>query len=298
MESKKKVIFTKMHGAGNDYVYINALETVPDNLPLLSIQISDRHFGVGSDGLVAIMHSDIADFRMRMFNADGSEAEMCGNASRCIGKYVYEKGITDKKEITLETLAGIKVLRLEVNDGEVSAVTVDMGEPTLLPDAIPVRSRCPESKISEREIISGREYNITAVSLGNPHAVVFTEDLSDEMVLGHGPELEVADIFPKKANIEFARVIDRGNIDMRVWERGSGETLACGTGACATVVASVLNGFCDRTVHMRLLGGDLDITWDEVTNHVLMRGPAEFVADGVYYPDSASEKGYFDNTDR
>ena len=290
MESKKKVIFTKMHGAGNDYVYINALETVPDNLPLLSIQISDRHFGVGSDGLVAIMHSDIADFRMRMFNADGSEAEMCGNASRCIGKYVYEKGITDKKEITLETLAGIKVLRLEVNDGEVSAVTVDMGEPTLLPEAIPVKSRCPESKISEREIISGREYNITAVSMGNPHAVVFTEDLSDGMVLGHGPELEVADIFPKKANIEFARVIDRGNIDMRVWERGSGETLACGTGACATVVASVLNGLCDRTVHMRLLGGDLDITWDETTNHVLMRGPAAFVADGVYYPDSASEK--------
>ncbi len=283
MESKKKVEFTKMHGAGNDYVYIDATEIVPDNLPLLSRQISNRHFGIGSDGLVAIMNSSNADFRMRMFNADGSEAEMCGNASRCIGKYVYEKGLADKTDMTLETLAGIKNLHLEVSGNEVVSVTVDMGEPNLLPEAIPVRSSSPVSKISETEIIDGHEYAVTAVSMGNPHAVIFTDQLTDELVLGEGPKLENANIFPNRSNIEFARVADRNHIDMRVWERGSGETLACGTGACATVVAAVLNGYTDRRVSVRLPGGELDIYWDEQSNHLLLKGGAEFIADGVYY---------------
>lgn len=283
MESKEKVIFTKMHGAGNDYIYINAIENVPENLPHLSRQISNRHFGIGSDGLVAIMRSHVADFRMRMFNADGSEAEMCGNASRCIGKYVYERGLTRKTEVSLETGAGIKILHLEVVDDEVKSVTVDMGEPILTPGLIPVASRSSEAKISEKEIIDGREYALTAVSMGNPHAVVFTDTLTDELVLREGPKLETAAIFPKKANIEFARVVDRNHIDMRVWERGSGETLACGTGACATLVAAVLNGLTDRRVHIHLLGGDLQIRWDEATNHLFLTGPAAFIADGEFY---------------
>ena len=259
MESKKKVKFTKMHGAGNDYIYINAMKTVPDNLPLLSRQISDRHFGIGSDGLVAIMPSHIADFRMRMFNSDGSEAEMCGNASRCIGKYVFEKGLTDKTEITLETLAGIRTLHLEVIENEVVSVTVDMGEPELRPEAIPVRSNSLVSKISEREIIYGHEYIVTAVSMGNPHAVIFTDRITDELVFMEGPRIETAEIFPNKSNIEFAHIIDQSHIWMRVWERGSGETLACGTGACATVVAAVLNGYTARRLNVKLMGGELQI---------------------------------------
>lgn len=282
MESKKKVSFTKMHGAGNDYVYVNAMEVIPDNLPHLSRQISDRHFGIGSDGLVVIMRSETADFRMRMFNADGSEAEMCGNASRCIGKYVYEKGLTAKTVVTLETLAGIKVLRLEVVDGEVVTVTVDMGEPELRPAAIPVISSDSSAKISEAETVGDNTYLITAVSMGNPHAVVFTDTLDDSLVCGDGSRLECAPIFPDRANIEFARIIDRNTIEMRVWERGSGETLACGTGACATVVAAVLNGLADRHATVRLLGGDLEITWDEKSNHVFLKGGAEFIADGEF----------------
>lgn len=265
VKSKKKVKFTKMQGAGNDYIYINAMDTIPENLPLLSRQISDRHFGIGSDGLVAIMPSDTADFRMRMFNADGSEAEMCGNASRCIGKYVYEHGLTDKRTITLETLAGIKMLLLDVEDGVVNSVTVDMGEP-------------------EINIVDGLEFAATAVSMGNPHAVIFCDEITDELVFCHGPKLESDPIFPNKSNIEFARIIDRSHIQMRVWERGTGETLACGTGACATLVAAVVNGLADRTAVVHLLGGDLEIRWDENTNHVYLKGGAEFVADGNYYP--------------
>lgn len=265
VKSKKKVNFTKMQGAGNDYIYINAMDTIPENLPLLSRQISDRHFGIGSDGLVAIMPSDTADFRMRMFNADGSEAEMCGNASRCIGKYVYERGLTDKRTITLETLAGIKMLLLDVEDGVVNSVTVDMGEPEL-------------------NIVDGLEFAVTAVSMGNPHAVIFCDEITDELVLCHGPKLESDPVFPNKSNIEFARIIDRSHIQMRVWERGTGETLACGTGACATLVAAVVNGLADRTAVVHLLGGDLEIRWDENTNHVYLKGGAEFVADGNYYP--------------
>lgn len=283
MESMKTIPFTKMHGAGNDYVYIDALNEVPDNLPLLSQEISDRHFGVGSDGLVAILHSDVADFRMRMFNADGSEAEMCGNATRCIGKYVYEKHLTDKTDLTLETLSGIRQLHLTIEDCRVVSVTVDMGAPELRPSMIPVKSDSEESKISEKEIINGIEYKITAVGMGNPHAVVFVPALFDRLVLEEGPKMEVAEIFPNKSNIEFIKVIDRDHIEMRVWERGSGETMACGTGACAAVVASVLNGFTDRNVRVSLPGGELRIRWDEGNNHVYLSGPAEFVCDGVYY---------------
>lgn len=285
-KEKTEIKFSKMHGAGNDYIYIDATRTTPENLPDLARKMSDVHFGIGSDGLVAIMLSDVADFRMRMFNSDGSEAEMCGNASRCIGKYVYDIGLTDKTEVSLETLAGIKILHLHVSDGRVDAVTVDMGEPVLSPDKVPVLSSNCEAKVAEIEIIAGKPYAITAVSMGNPHAVIFTDRITDEMVLGEGPVLEKAEIFPRKANIEFARVIDPSTIEMRVWERGTGETLACGTGACATAVAAVLNGLTGRKVDIRLRGGVLSIDWDENTGHVMMTGPAEFICDGVFYLNS------------
>ena len=272
-----------MHGAGNDYIYINGFECEVENSEELSVRISDRHFGVGSDGLVIILPSDVADFRMRMFNADGSEAEMCGNASRCIGKYVFEKGLTTKHEVTLETLAGIKVLKLNVCDGRVESVTVDMGAPELEAKNVPAVSKNGASKIAELETINGKEFEITAIGMGNPHAVVFSADLSDETVLGWGPQLEVAPIFPKKANIEFAEVVEPGRIRMRVWERGSGETLACGTGACATLVAAVTLGLSPRKSDIELLGGTLTVEWREEDNHVYLTGPAEFVADGVFY---------------
>lgn len=278
-----EVRFSKMHGAGNDYIYLNGFESVPDDLNQLAIEVSDPHFGIGSDGLVVILPSDIADFRMRMFNADGSEAEMCGNASRCVGKYCYERGLTRKTEFTLETLAGIKVLKLTVDNDCVTEVTVDMGMPELKPERIPVSSRNPEIKVSESETVNGTEYRITAVSMGNPHAVIFVDEITDRQVLQEGPVLEVADIFPRKCNIEFAKVEDRGHIRMRVWERGTGETLACGTGACATAVAGVLNGLTDRDVDIILRGGTLHIHWDEATGHVMMTGPAKFICDGVFY---------------
>lgn len=274
--------FSKMHGAGNDYIYVDATVSEPEDPERLAIAVSDRHFGVGSDGLVLILPSKIADFRMRMFNSDGSEAEMCGNATRCIGKYVYEKGLTDKTTLTLETKGGLKHLTLHVVDGEVDEVTVDMGEPILSPSLIPVRSDNPDVKISEMERVGDKDYVVTAVSMGNPHAVIFTEEITDEKVLREGPVLEVADIFPRKSNIEFARVIDRSNVEMRVWERGTGETLACGTGACATAVAAVLNGLTDRRVNLHLRGGVLRIHWDPTTNHVMMTGPARFICDGVF----------------
>ncbi len=267
----KNVHFTKMHGAGNDYIYINAMKEVPQDLHSLALLISDRHFGIGSDGLVVILPSEIADFRMRMFNADGSEAEMCGNASRCIAKYVYEKGLTDKQEITLETLAGIKVLKLDIRDDKVAAVTVDMGEPT----------------IGDTESIvileNGKKFVLSQIGMGNPHAIVFTEDLTDVNVLGNGPLLEVADIFPDKSNIEFVKVLDSRHLRMRVWERGSGETLACGTGACATAVAAVMKGLAEREVSVKLPGGELHVEWSKENNHVYLTGGAEFIADGLFY---------------
>ena len=281
--ARKEVRFTKMHCAGNDYIYLDATGEMPEDLPELSRRMSDPHFGVGSDGLVAVMTSDIADFRMRMFNSDGSEAEMCGNASRCIAKFVYEKGLTDSETVTLETLAGIKVLHLHVREGVVESVTVDMGAPVLEPASVPVQSLDPKLRLAEEETVDGRTYRITGVSMGNPHGVIFVDEIDDDLVLRQGPLLEVAPIFPAKANIEFAKVLDRSTIEMRVWERGSGETLACGTGACATAVAAALNGLTGREVDVRLRGGTLHIRWDEADGHVFMTGPAAFICDGVFY---------------
>ena len=281
--ARKEVRFTKMHGAGNDYIYLDATGEMPEDLPELSRRMSDPHFGVGSDGLVAVMTSDIADFRMRMFNSDGSEAEMCGNASRCIAKFVYEKGLTDSETVTLETLAGIKVLHLHVREGVVESVTVDMGAPVLEPASVPVQSLDPKLRLAEEDTVDGRTYRITGVSMGNPHGVIFVDEIDDDLVLRQGPLLEVAPIFPAKANIEFAKVLDRSTIEMRVWERGSGETLACGTGACATAVAAALNGLTGREGDVRLRGGTLHIRWDEADGHVFMTGPAAFICDGVFY---------------
>ena len=272
-----------MHGAGNDYIYINAMQSCPENPEQLSILVSDRHKGVGSDGLVLIMPSEVADFRMRMFNSDGSEAQMCGNASRCIAKYVYDKGLTTKTSVTLETMKGIKILNMHLKDSIVDTVTVDMGEPVLDPVEIPVVSTDGKNLVNSPVNTTSGEFKITSVSMGNPHGVIFTDDLSKVDVHTTGRELEVHPMWPEKANIEFAQVINGSEIKMRVWERGSGETMACGTGACATVVASVLCGKTNREVTMHLLGGDLYIVWDEATNHVMMTGPAEFICDGEFY---------------
>lgn len=270
--------FTKMHGAGNDYIYIDGRKYNIDNPGRLAEKISNRHFGVGSDGLVLILPSEICDFKMRMFNSDGSEAEMCGNASRCVGKYVYDKRLTDKNEITLETNAGIKRLSLFISDGYVSSVKVDMGEPVLYGRLIPVSSDA-EKVISVPLDVNGKEINVTCVSMGNPHAVVFCDNITDEDVLVTGKMIETHPFFPKRTNVEFCRIDDRDNITMRVWERGAGETLACGTGACASLVAAVLNGLTEREATVHLLGGDLKIKWDE-DNHIYMTGPAVTVFEG------------------
>ena len=271
--------FTKMHGAGNDYIYINGFTEEVENLAELSIRLSNRHFGIGSDGLVLILPSETCDFKMRMFNNDGSESEMCGNASRCVGKYVYDKGMTTKTEVSLETLAGIKILKLHVENGKVNRVTVDMGEPILQPTQIPV-SLQGDKAISVPLTIDNNEYAITCVSMGNPHAVVFTKNIDQLNLNELGPKFENNPIFPKRTNTEFIEILDRTTLKMRVWERGSGETLACGTGACASLVASVLNGNSERKATLQLLGGNLEIEWDEKTNHVFMTGPAETVFEG------------------
>jgi diaminopimelate epimerase len=273
--------FTKMHGIGNDYIYINCFEEVIEDASDLAIKMSDRHFGVGSDGLVLILPSDKADFRMRMYNSDGSEAEMCGNATRCVGKYVYDNGLTDKREITLETLAGIKHLELKVAGGAVESVTVDMGEPILTPQLIPVDYTGDEF-INKIIKVNGDEYAVTCVSMGNPHAVVYLESLNDLEIEKLGPKFENHPIFPRRINTEFVEVISRSVLRMRVWERGAGETLACGTGACAVLVSSVLNNLSDRKATVQLLGGDLEINWDEKDNHVYMTGGATKVFDGVW----------------
>lgn len=272
--------FTKMHGIGNDYIYVNCFEEKVDNPEKVSIYVSDRRKGIGSDGLVMIMPSDKADFRMRIFNADGSEAMMCGNATRCIGKYVYDKGLTDKTEITLETNSGIKYLTLFPENGKVEFVEVDMGKAILTPKDIPVNSD-KESFISEPVEVDGKEYKITCVSMGNPHAIVYMYDIKDLELEKIGPSFENHKLFPDRINTEFIEVIDSHTLNMRVWERGSGETFACGTGACASVVASVLNGYCNHdeevTVHLR--GGDLKITWNS-DGTVIMKGPAALICDG------------------
>ena len=272
--------FTKMHGAGNDYIYINAIDSCPANLPELSNEMSDRHKGVGSDGVVLIMPSDKADFRMRMFNADGSEGEMCGNASRCVAKYVYDKGLTSKRKITLETLAGIKVLEItKVVDEKVREVKVDMGEPSFAPENIPTKSNCEVIDIPISTSLG--TLNLTAVGTGNPHGVVIIDSVSDLDIDSIGPEIQNNELFPRKANIEFVRIINRNEIEMRVYERGSGETMACGTGACASVVATSRLGLTDRRATVHLKGGDLQIHWAE-NNHVYMTGEAATVFEREY----------------
>lgn len=272
--------FTKMQGIGNDYIYVNCFkENVPDP-ESVSIKVSDRHFGIGGDGLVLIMPSDKADFRMRMFNADGSEGMMCGNASRCIGKYVYDKGLTDKTDITLETKSGIKKLHLNPENGKVKTVEVDMGEAILKPHDIPMNAD-GDSFVNKPVAVDGNEQNITAVSMGNPHAVIFTVSIDKLDLEKIGPSYENHPLFPERVNTEFCEVIDSRTLKMRVWERGSGETWACGTGACATAVAAVLNGFCkrDEEITLKLRGGDLKITYRS-DNHVIMCGEAETVFEG------------------
>lgn len=273
--------FTKMQGAGNDYIYVNCFEQTLPQPEKTAVQLSDRHFGIGGDGLVLILPSDVADVRMRMFNADGSEGKMCGNASRCVGKYVYEHGLAAKTDLTLETLSGIKELHLEVSGDKVHSVTVNMGAPILTPSAIPVAS-CGERFINQPVMVNDAAYRITAVSMGNPHSVVFCDEIASLPLEQIGPAFEHLPIFPERVNTEFVRVIDSRTIEMRVWERGSGETLACGTGACASVVASVLNGYCNQgeEVTVRLLGGELAITYT-TDGTVLMRGGAEEVFEGT-----------------
>jgi diaminopimelate epimerase len=271
--------FTKMHGAGNDYIYINCFEETVVDPASLSVRLSDRHFGIGGDGIILICPSDIADFKMRIFNADGSEAEMCGNGIRPFGKYVHDKGLTDKTIVSVETLAGIKTLYMNLEDGAVRSVRVDMGEPILDSEKIPVTTKL-STFINQPVSAGDRTYMMTCVSMGNPHAVTFVNDVSKLDLHLIGPKFERHPLFPKRANIEFIECIDDKTLKMRVWERGSGETLACGTGACASLVASVLNGKCSRRAQLILLGGALDIEWNETDNHVYMTGNAELVFDG------------------
>ncbi|MGB4414675.1 MAG: diaminopimelate epimerase [Paludibacter sp.] len=276
-----KMKFTKMHGTGNDYIYVNGFVENIENPVEFAIKYSDRHKGIGSDGLVLIMPSDVCDFRMRMFNADGSESEMCGNASRCIGKYVYDKRLTNKTTLTLETLAGVKVLQLFIgNDNLVDRVTVDMGEPILEATQIPTTLN-KEIVINEPVIFNPEiQYNITAVSMGNPHAVIFTKDILKLDLPTIGPVIENAAIFPRRTNTEFIEIVNEDHVKMRVWERGSGETMACGTGACASVVAGVLNKFLSRRTTVELLGGELTIEWNAEDNHVYLTGGATTVFEG------------------
>ena len=277
--------FTKMHGLGNDYVYIDAINQKIENESSLAKFVSNRHFGIGSDGLILICKSEIADFKMRMFNSDGSEAEMCGNGIRCVGKFVYDKGMTDKTTVKIETLAGIKTLILNTKDEKVETARVDMGEPILEAEKIPVISTEKPVKNLELEA-ENKKFKFTCVSMGNPHAITIVENTKEFDVEKYGKVLEIDKAFPKKANIEFAQIIDRQNINMRVWERGAGETLACGTGACATAVACNLNGLTDRKVNIELLGGTLNIEWNETDNHVYMTGPAVTVFDGELYEEA------------
>lgn len=273
--------FTKMHGLGNDYVYMDCTKSgVPDNVSTLAQFVSDRHFGVGSDGLILICASDICDFKMKMYNMDGSEAQMCGNGIRCVGKFVYDKGLTNKTEITVETLAGIKVLNLNVKNDKVETVKVDMGEPILEAKKIPVISEEKEQVKNLLITALEKEFKFTCVSMGNPHAITIVEDVDSFDVEKYGSVLEIDKHFPEKANIEFIQIIDRNIIKMRVWERGSGETMACGTGACAVAVACNLNELVEDEVTVKLLGGDLNIKWNKEDNHIYMTGPATTVFEG------------------
>lgn len=272
--------FTKMQGIGNDYVYVNCFEETVADPERVSDIISDRHFGIGADGLVLIMPSDKADFRMRMFNADGSEGNMCGNATRCIGKFVYDNHLTDKTSITLETRSGIKKLTLYPENGKVKTVLVDMGKAVLKPADIPMNVS-GDTFINKPITVDGKEVFITAVSMGNPHAVTYVDDVDSLELEKIGPSFENHPLFPERVNTEFIKILDKSTMQMRVWERGSGETWACGTGACAATAASVLNGYFphDKEITVKLRGGDLFITYKS-DGTVLMRGPAETVFTG------------------
>lgn len=274
--------FIKMHGLGNDYVYMDAINQDIKNRSELAKKVSDRHFGIGSDGLILICQSNIADFRMQMFNSDGTEAEMCGNGIRCVGKFVYDNGFTDKKELKIETLAGIKKLELITKNEKVEEVKVDMGEPILDPKEIPVISE--ENPVKDLNLILlDRNFKFSCVSMGNPHAItVLDDDVNEFDVEKYGKLAEINEAFPKRTNVEFINIINKNRIKMRVWERGAGETLACGTGACASAVATILNGYTDRNITVELLGGNLEIEWNKEDNHIYMTGPASTVFKGFY----------------
>ena len=276
--------FTKMQGCGNDYIYIDGFQERVDHPEELAIAMSERHFGIGADGLVLILPSGKADFRMQMFNLDGSEAQMCGNAIRCIGKYVYERQMTAQTKISVETKSGIRYLDLEIEGDEVTSVTVDMGVPVLEGNEIPV-AKSGRIILDLPLQVNGDDFLFTCVSMGNPHAVTFVSNIDEYPVEYYGSKIEVNPMFPQKVNVEFVEVVDESHIKMRVWERGSGETLACGTGACAAVVACVLNGQCGRRVHVELSGGTLSVYWSEEDNHVYMSGSAAFSFDGVWLKD-------------
>ena len=272
--------FTKMEGLGNDYIYMDCTESEePENIASLAQIVSNRHFGIGGDGLILICKSDIADFKMRMFNADGSEAQMCGNGIRCVGKFVYDKGLTNKTNIKIETLAGIKGLKLNVLNNKAQTIEVDMGEPILEAEKIPVISN--ENPVKNLEIIAlDKIFKFTCVSMGNPHAVTVIENVEEFNVEKYGTILDKDEHFPEKANIEFIEIEDKKHVKMRVWERGTGETLACGTGACAVAVSCILNGYTENEVTVKLLGGDLKILWNKENNHIYMTGPAKTVFEG------------------
>ena len=278
------MMFFKMQGLGNDYVYIDCINgKEPVDIKNLTRRLSNRHFGVGSDGLILLCKSKVADLKMRMFNSDGSEAQMCGNGIRCVAKLAYELGLIDKETTTVETLSGIKVLKLNIVKGKAKTVEVDMGEPIFEAIKIPVLSsvKIEDKKVKTKVKVKDKKIELTCISMGNPHAVTFVDDVESFKVAEYGPILENADIFPEKANIEFVEVVDKNNIKIRAWERGSGETLACGTGACSSVIASILNGYTDQKVNVQLLGGNLEVEW-KPNNHVYMTGPAVTVFKGEW----------------
>lgn len=273
--------FTKMHGCGNDYVYVDCFRETVQDPGSVSKYVSDRHFGIGSDGLILIKPSDIADFRMEMYNSDGSEGGMCGNGIRCVAKYVFDNGMTDKTDISIETKSGIKKLNIQTIGGKADMITVDMGAPVTDPEKIPViAGKACEAVIDEPIVIQGKEYRMTCVSMGNPHAVVFVEDTEAVDIEKTGPLFEHNERFPDRVNTEFIHVIDRGTVNMRVWERGAGETLACGTGTCASVYACILNGYTDHEVLVHLRGGDIKVRYDEEKHTIFMTGPARTVFEG------------------
>ena len=285
-----KFQFTKMQGCGNDYIYVNGFtEKIPqEEKTKLVRHISDRHFGIGGDGVIFINPSAEADFEMEMYNADGSRAEMCGNGIRCVAKYVYDKGLTDKTDISVISCGQIKYLQLFLKEGQVDTVRVNMGAPELRPERIPVTVAEAGTPLEQERIVNapiivqGKEYKMTCVSMGNPHAVIFLEDVTNLEIEQIGPYFENHERFPKRINTEFVKVLDKKTVQMRVWERGTGETLACGTGCCATVVACILNGLTDEKVTVKLLGGEIEIEWDREANLVYMTGPAVTVFEGEY----------------